>query len=316
MKALIITSPFIPWALGYPGLDHTIAKLQARHGSPLQSRSTELLGDLQDNNALTAVGSEIKAILQGASAVADGSTYTPPAALASAACTQSTLCIWSHIIGDLSTAFTDCTALARGAIRQGFHDAAAWDRDSAYGGADGSLLLSDDELARPENRGLEDIAAQTKAWHGRYAGYNISMADLVQTAAVTATVSCPGGPRIRHFVGRKDDGRPGPTGKLPLPEQDAQTLIDLFAAKTFTADGLVALVGAHTVARQRFVDPGRYDAPQDSTPAVWDSAFYAQTLGGDNETGVLIFHSDWSISGHEATKERFGEFAGDRKSVV
>ncbi|RYP55115.1 hypothetical protein DL768_000234 [Monosporascus sp. mg162] len=180
--------------------------------------------------------------------------------------------------------------------------------DASYGGADGSLLLSD-ELSRPENRGLEPIGAQTLVWYNKYKQYGASMADLIQTAALTAVVSCPGGPRIRHFVGRKDDSRAGPTGKLPTPFQDAKSSIDLFTAKTFTASDLIALMGSHTASKQRFVDPARADTPQDSSPNVWDNNYYSETLSSDNET-ILVFPSDRNLATYSSTKAQWNTFAG------
>ncbi|KAI0888096.1 putative class II peroxidase [Annulohypoxylon maeteangense] len=302
-----------PQALAYPGMGRTLAQIQSHRDNTIVKRSTELLGDLKTtkDQDLTPAGSSIKSVLGGGSAIADGSTYKPLGDLASDTCKKSTLCVWYHIVQDLKVAFTDstgCTDLARGAIRQGFHDAAAWDKDSSHGGADGSLLLSD-EMSRVDNLGLEDIAAQTKGWYSQYKAYGISMADLIQTAAMTATVSCPGGPRIKHFVGRKDDSRAAPTGKLPFPYQDADALVRLFAAKTFTSNDLVALVGAHTASKQKFVDTSRKNAPQDSTPNVWDTKFYSETIAGDNKT-ILIFHSDKSISSYSGTQAQFKSFAG------
>ncbi|KAI1099991.1 putative class II peroxidase [Jackrogersella minutella] len=302
-----------PQVLAYPGMGRALAEIQARGDFALGRRSTELLGDLKttSDKDLTPVGSNIKSILQGGSAIADSSTYKPPGDLTSDACKKSTLCVWYYIVQDLKGSFTNnngCTSLARGAIRQGFHDAATWDKNSAYGGADGSLLLSD-ELSRSENLALDDIGSQTKTWYDKYKGYGISMADLIQTAAVTATVSCPGGPRIKLFVGRKDDSRAGPTNLLPFQFQDAQAIIDLFAAKTFTSNDLVALIGAHSVSTQRLADPSRAGASQDTTPSVWDMNFYSQTIAGDNKT-ILIFHSDKSISSYSATQDQFKSFAG------
>ncbi|KAI1073785.1 peroxidase [Whalleya microplaca] len=297
-------------ALAYPGMDRTLAEIQARDDAASGNRSTDPLGDVK-SDALTAVGKIIKDILQGASAVDNTSGYVAPGKLGSSLCIKDPLCVWSYIIHDMDSKFADtngCTDLAAGAIRQGFHDAATWDKYSAYGGADGSLLLSD-ELTRSENRGLEDIAAQTKTWFDEYRQYGISMADLIQTGAIVATVSCPGGPRIKAFIGRKDDSRAGPTGKLPLPSQDAQFLINLFAAKTFTASDLIALLGAHTVSKQKFVDPARAGASQDTTPAIWDTRFYSETIVGDNKT-IFIFHSDKSLSNYPLTKTQFSLFAG------
>ncbi|RYP29574.1 hypothetical protein DL766_005307 [Monosporascus sp. MC13-8B] len=275
--------------LAYPSMDRLLAEIQASDDVQLEGRSTTLIGDLLDAVS-TPVGDAIKQILEGASAIADGAMYKAPGALGSDA------------------------YLARGAIRQGFHDAATWDKNSAYGGADGSLLLSD-ELSRPDNRGLEPIGAQTMAWFNKYKQYGASMADLVQTAALAAVVSCPGGSRIRHFVGRKDDSRAGPTGKLPTPFQDAKSLIDLFTAKTFTASDLIALIGSHTASKQRFVDPARAETPQDSSPNVWNTKYYSETLSSDNKT-ILVFPSDRNLATYSSTKAQWNTFAGAGADAV
>jgi hypothetical protein len=200
-----------------------------------------------------------------------------------------------------------CTDLARGAIRQGFHDAAAWDVDSSYGGADGSLLLSD-ELSRPVNRGLEEIGAATNAYYTKYHPYGAGMADIIQLGALVGTVACPGGPRIRAFAGRTDNSRAAPEGKLPSPFMDAPTLINLFSKKTFTASDLVALVGAHTAAKQRFVDPSRAGASLDTDPQTWDATFYSQLLTGNNKT-TFILPSDKALATYPTTSVQWATFA-------
>lgn len=135
------------------------------------------------------------------------------------------------------------------------------------------------------------------------------MADLIQTAAIVGTVSCPGGPRIKNFVGRPDNSQAAPTGKIPSPFQDAQSLIDLFAAKTFSASDLVALVGAHTASKSSFVDSSRPNAPQDSTPNTWDTKFYSETLTSDNKT-ILTFPSDKNLATYSQTSGQWKTFAG------
>ncbi|KAI1503391.1 peroxidase [Biscogniauxia marginata] len=293
----------------YPGMDRTLAEIQARDEFQLEGRSTDLFGDLL-GNIVTSVGGTIKSILQGNSATADSSTYSAPSPLSSGSCSSDPLCRWYWIVKDMQDNFADqngCTDSARGAIRQGFHDAATWDTNSPYGGADGSLVLSN-ELSRPENRGLEPIGAITKAWYDKYKQYDVTMADLIQTAAIVATVSCPGGPRIRAFVGRRDDSRAGPQGMLPLPFQDAQYLINLFQAKTFTASDLVALIGAHTASKQFFVDSSRSGASQDSTPNIWDTGYYAETLSSNNQS-ILVFQSDRNLATFPSTRKQWAAFA-------
>ncbi|KAI1341040.1 peroxidase manganese-dependent 1 [Xylariaceae sp. FL0016] len=311
MKTSALLTGFLAsQALAHPGMGRVMAEIKARDDFNLEGRSTDLIGDLK-NGTSTSVGNTIKSILQGASAISTGGSYTAPGPLGSDACSKDPLCLWSYVVKDLSSAFVDangCTDAARGAIRLGFHDAATWDKDSTYGGADGSIVLSD-ELSRRENRGLAAIGAQTKGWYDKYHPYGAGMADIIQTSAIVATVSCPAGPRIKAYVGRKDNPTAGPTGKLPSPFQDAQSLIDLFAAKTFSASDLVALVGAHSSSKQFFVDPARAGAPQDSTPGTWDTKFYGETLKGDNKT-ILIFPSDKNLATYSATKAQWNVFAG------
>ncbi|KAI0465850.1 peroxidase [Xylaria cf. heliscus] len=298
--------------LAHPGMNRVLAEIQARDDFVLGARSGTLLGDLV-SRAVTTTGETIQGILQqGTSAIVNGtSSYKPPGELGSAACTSDPLCLWYYVATKMWSDFADangCTDYGRGAIRQGFHDAAAWDVNSAYGGADGSLLLTD-ELDRTENNGLKEIGALTKTYYSTYHPYGAGMADIIQLGAIVGTVACPGGPRIRAFVGRKDDPRAAPTGKLPLPYMDAPTLIDLFTQKTFTANDLVALVGAHTAAKQRFVDPSRANAPLDTDPQIWDASFYSETLTGDNKT-FFILHSDKALATYSATQGRWNAFAG------
>lgn len=289
-------------------------EMEARDGR-LEVRSTELLGDLL-GGILSAVGNTIKGILTGVtSAVADGQAYKAPGALGSSQCNKDQCCVWSYVVAEMKTAFTDgngCSSLARGAIRQGFHDAATWDKNQAFGGADGSLLLSVDELGRVENRGLEAIAAQTKGWYTKYKQYGIGMADLIQLAATTATVVCPQGPRIKSYVGRIDNSNSLPSGFLPNPFQSALSLIEMFALKTFTANDLVALVGAHSTSQQFFVDPSRAGASQDSTPGTWDTNFYGETLTNNNQSNVLVFPSDRNLATYSQTQRQWNAFIGTR----
>ncbi|POS74257.1 peroxidase manganese-dependent 1 [Diaporthe helianthi] len=288
----------------------------------LATRSTSLMGDLvgESTSTLSAAGAEISSILTGmmdALADGDGPSYTAPGDIDSAECAADTCCKWRHIMDDIRGSFTDgdgCTATARGAIRLGFHDAAAWELSLASGGADGSVVLNKEELARVENRGLQDIAAQTQTWFDQYEDLNISMADLIQMNAIAATAACPGGPRIKAYVGRVDSDELPPAGLIPSPFADAQTNIALFEAKTFTAGDLVALVGAHTVSQQQFVDPSQAGKSQDTTDGTWDSTYYGETASPDTPDGVFKFQSDISLSNDSETSGTWQAFARDQRA--
>ncbi|KAF2748664.1 class II peroxidase [Sporormia fimetaria CBS 119925] len=303
----------LPSTLAYPGMGEQLSQLQK---SPNKKRNSgELLGDLKtlSSSQLTTIGSDIKAILQGSKS-AESSTIDqsiPAGNVGTAACKADLCCVWKWIAYEMTAKFNGtsgrCTKFARAAVRLGFHDAGVWSTSSSYGGADGSILLTD-EINRAENAGLELIAEQTKAWYNKYKAYGVTMADLIQFGANVATVVCPLGPRLRTFVGRKDNARAGPTGLLPAETDSADKLISLFKAKTIDAHDLVALVGAHTTSQQHKVDTSRDGDPQDSTPGLWDVAFYGETLSSSTPVRVLKFRSDVALSKHSEAKSEWQAF--------
>ncbi|KAK2598369.1 hypothetical protein N8I77_011789 [Diaporthe amygdali] len=312
----IILATSVVNASPYHGRRDLFADL--RNTPVLATRSTALLGDLlnEASATLSAVGAEISSVLTGVlTALADADSYTPPGAIDSPECAADVCCKWSHIVSDIRGDFEDngeCTATARGAIRLGFHDAAAWQSSLTTGGADGSVVLNADELARIENRGLQDIAAQTQTWFDQYKQYNITMADLIQMNAIAATAACPGGPRIKAYVGRVDNNALPPAGLIPSPFADAPTNIALFEAKTFTAADLVALIGAHTVSQQQFVDPTQAGKSQDTTDGTWDNNYYGETASPDTPDGVFKFQSDISLANNSVTSGTWQTFAKDQ----
>ena len=81
-------------------------------------------------------------------------------------------------------------------------------------------------------------------------------------------------------VGRKDSSTANPIGILPSASADAGTLIKLFASKGFSTVDLVALIGAHSTAKQFVTDASQSGAALDSTPGEWDVKFYSETQSG------------------------------------
>lgn len=290
-----------------------VAELQ-RH-AVLSTRSTQLLGDLVGDNNLTATGTQVSAILTGAdTAVGNTDVYQAPDTQDSQRCRDDECCKYSFAVKMMEQAFQGCNDLARQAIRLGFHDAAAWNVSLANGGADGSVVLNDEEGARFENKGLQDIISQMKDWGNQLQKFDVGMADLIQLGAMSATVICPGGPRIKAFVGRNDADDLPPEGLIPSPFAGAEENIALFESKTFAATDLVALVGAHTVSEQKFVDPSQAGKTQDTTATTWDVAFYGQTQSQDTPNGVFKFPSDLSLANNSATSTVWSTFARDQNS--
>lgn len=176
--------------------------------------SDELIGDLATIGAVTPVGTTISGIILGTiDGYSDETWATTVPGKNTAKCKANTCCIWNYIAADLTKKFGGssgrCNAMARAAIRMGFHDAGSWSKNVDHGGADGSLILAG-EVSRAENNGLQTITAYTQSVYNNYKSYGIGMADLIQMAANVATVVCPLGPRVRTFVGRKDSSVPAP----------------------------------------------------------------------------------------------------------
>lgn len=317
--ALLAAAATSAHARGFSGR----ALMELQQHAAVSTRSTQLLGDLAANpNNFTASGVAISAVLTGtdaATAPPPGAPgippYAPPGPPGSPACRNDDCCVWSQVVPVLKAAFTSstgCTPLARSAIRLGFHDAATWNTSLGFGGADGSVVLSDDEGERFENLALRGIINQTQAWYNQFKAFDVGMADLIQMSAITAIAACPGGPRIKAFVGRRDSDQTPPEGLIPSPFSGAATNIALFAAKTFSAADLVALVGAHTVSTQNEVDPAKAGDSQDSTPGTWDSKFYAETASPSTPAGVFKFPSDLSLSNSSGTSATWNAFAANQ----
>ncbi|KAJ4289880.1 hypothetical protein N0V90_011213 [Kalmusia sp. IMI 367209] len=199
--------------------------------------------------------------------------------------------VWKDISSTLTQQFLadgQCTDAARAAIRSAFHDC-------FNGACDGSLILAN-ECSNSENRGLERLCGNLGSLAQQK---NVGVADLIQFAAgnlsiclpspirflnkVTAHAikTCPGGPTVPAKVGRKDSSTAAPLGILPTGRESATELIARFAHKGFSAVDLAALIGAHTAARNRVTVPEKVDLTMDSTPGVWDTKYYTETINGN-----------------------------------
>ncbi|KAF1933309.1 class II peroxidase [Didymella exigua CBS 183.55] len=219
--------------------------------------------------------------------------------------------VWTQISKDLTAKFlTDgqCNPDARAAIRAVFHDCGAWNKaQGAKGGCDGSLILAN-EVALPENNGLQGIAAylQTLA-----SNYKVGVADMIVFAGSHAIVTCPGGPRVQTYVGRKDSSTPAPEGLLPDVNASADSLYKLFLDKGLDASDLAALLGSHSTSNQFHFDEsaGNVGAPQDSTPGIWDVKYYSETTAPPK--GVLVLPSDAKLAAHATVGKEFKGFVNN-----
>ncbi|KAK6431793.1 fungal class II heme-containing peroxidase [Oleoguttula sp. CCFEE 5521] len=170
----------------------------------------------------------------------------------------------------------------------------------ASGGADGSLLLNDEEIARREQDPLQEFRRYLLGKWKTYKSQNVSAADVVQVAASLVVRSCPGGPLYKTVVGRIDDANAAPDGNLPDafgPGSSHDVLISLWADKGINPRGLAALMGAHSISRAfaQAANGIRPGSPQDDTPRVWDTTYFNQTQAVNQQRGISRFDSDVNL---------------------
>jgi len=269
------------------------------------------------NGVLSGIEQLIADVLSGKKSPIDNTKTNKP--LTCSLLSVDKCCVWYDVSAELTKLFVgadkQCNDNARAAVRMGFHDAGSWDKNALNGGADGSLLMEFGEHERPENNGLQSIRLKLRDVQSKY---KVGYADLVQYAHNHATISCPKGPRVLTFVGRKDATKAAPKGLLPDVHQDADKLIAIFKDKGFSPHDLAALVGAHATAKQRFVDvrPEVVDKPLDTTPGVWDVEFYNDTLnnpsGGSADQKVFVLPSDKVLSTHPKIADEWKSFVGNQ----
>jgi hypothetical protein len=121
-----------------------------------------------------------------------------------------------------------------------------------------------------------------------------------------AVKTCPMGPTVQVFVGRKDSAQANPEGLIPNPQSPGDALVKLFQEKGISPTELTALIGAHTASKQFVFDPSRAGTPLDSTVGVWDVKFYQQVL---QKTAPFILPSDTQLAKNAATGGAFRAFA-------
>lgn len=224
---------------------------------------------------------------------------------------------WTDVAADLKTSFItngDCNDDARAAIRLAFHDCFP-------GSCDGSIILSDECTARGENTQLVDICSTLG---DKATQYSVGTADLIQFAAgeflaytpllpfflwlmfvshiAFGIAACTNGPVVSIVVGRTDSSDANAEDQMPGPTDDAASIVSAFAAKGFSVTELVALVGAHTTAKDL-----AGDGLDDST-SEWDTDFYTETADG---TAPSSLTSDKNLSNGTDTSSDWNTFGSD-----
>lgn len=120
---------------------------------------------------------------------------------------------------------------------------------------------------------------------------------------------CSLGPIVQTFVGRQDRSTPNPEGLLPSATQSGDSILALFEAKGLNAAELAALVGAHSAAKQFVTDSAEAGASLDTTPGIWDVAYYGQTVDG---TASFTLQSDKNLASQAQVGPVFHSFINNQ----
>ena len=140
-------------------------------------------------------------------------------------------------------------------VRASAHD--SFSISEGFGGADGSVLLTQDEIRRPENKydSWAHLLSQNALALAKR--YNTSVADIVAVCGAVAT-EFQGGPTIVQYdpvqpflVGRYDSLEPNPANKLPGANINLETFTNFAETRNLTIEEMTALMGSHSLIDNR-----------------------------------------------------------------
>ena len=140
-------------------------------------------------------------------------------------------------------------------IRAAAHD--SFSISEGFGGADGSVMLTNDEIKRTENSYdswafllSQNVLALAKR-------YNTSVADIVAVCGAVAT-EYQGGPTIvkddssqPFLVGRYDSIEPNPPNQLPGANINLDGFANFAQSRNLTMEEMTALMGSHSLIDNR-----------------------------------------------------------------
>jgi hypothetical protein len=140
-------------------------------------------------------------------------------------------------------------------IRAAAHD--SFSISEGFGGADGSVLLTQDEINRPENKydSWAHILSQNALVLAKR--YDTSVADIISVCGAVAT-EFQGGPTIvkddssqPFLVGRFDSINPNPANKLPGSNINLEGFANFAQNRNLTMEEMTALMGSHSIVDNR-----------------------------------------------------------------
>ncbi|KAK7445710.1 fungal class II heme-containing peroxidase [Stygiomarasmius scandens] len=190
-------------------------------------------------------------------------------------------CALFPIVDVLESDFFDggeCGEEVHESLRLTFHDAIGFSPSQGGGGADGSIIVFEDiETAFHANGGIDEIVDAQKAFIAKH-NITISPGDFIQLAGAVGVSNCPGAPRLDFFLGRPQPKAASPDLLVPEPFDSVTKILARFRDAGFNTNEVVALLASHSIAAADLVDPTIPGTPFDSTPGVFDSQFFIETL--------------------------------------
>jgi hypothetical protein len=163
---------------------------------------------------------------------------------------------WSSVIAGCRASCRYERRLCNFYVRAAAHDSLTI--SEGYGGADGSLLLTQDEIRRQENRYDDFSFILSKNALALAKRYNSSVADVIAVCGAVATEFL-GGPKIidlepqnePFLVGRFDKVVPNPTNQLAPSNMDTLGFSNFAQKYNLTIDEMTALMGSHSLIDDR-----------------------------------------------------------------
>ncbi|KAJ7249929.1 heme peroxidase [Mycena rebaudengoi] len=174
-------------------------------------------------------------------------------------------CVWFDVMDDIQENL--CLT---------FHDAIGFSPRYDIFDDNGSIMAhSDIETLFPANNGIDEIVEAQRPFAIKH---QVSFGDFIQFAGAVGITNCAGAPRLEFLAGRLNTSLPSPPDLVPEPFNTVNEIIVRMGDAGFSPSEIVDLLVSHTIAAQDTVDKTIPGAPFDSTPSLFDSQFFVETL--------------------------------------
>lgn len=195
---------------------------------------------------------------------------------------------WVSVISGCKAACHYEKRLCNFYIRAAAHDSLSV--SEGFGGADGSLLLTQDELRRSENNYDNFAYLLSKNALALAKKYDTSVADIIAVCGAVATEFL-GGPKIiksdhiePFLVGRHDRTVPNPINSLAPANMNTTGFSSFAKSKNLTIEEMTALMGSHSLIDEKgclkkdnsYCDPKKSKCT-DILMYNWSNTYYKET---------------------------------------